>query len=387
MALFADHDFESQNKLLIHAIAHTLESSEALDIASTIVGFLRQQIRPRGTELESGLSKVIFVQFTCDNLYILTGSSSGSLKIWDFEQSVLSNKVRGVPELIVSLSHNGEWVSYNNTNTTLSILEIATCTEVMLLKGHEKKILCSTFSRSNEIVITGGYEKSIKLWELESGECLDTLEGHTGYITVLRCTENDRRLISASDDRSIKIWEFHSGQCLYTCGTHVGWISSFVITNDQRYVITGSIYVKDLTIKVFDIETGKSVCNLDEHGDSTKLLLCKGNTLVSAGEKNMIYVWDLEKQKLVNMLEIGTPKYKVTSFCLINKTLGCVGGTYGKLDFWNLSKAGKRLQKYKLTGGKDQISALDISHSGVLVACTNGTSNCRLWDLNNANLN
>jgi len=353
-------------------------------MARCIVGYLLQPIVPQGDErerqLESGLSKVIFCEFTCDNLYIITGSSSGSLKIWNFETCELVDKVRGSPDLICSLSHHGEYVSYNERDRILTVLEIATCSAVVQLKGHQGKILCSAWSRDNEFIITGGYDRIVKIWEFSTGECVNNLEGHFGYITVIKTTEKDEYLITASDDRSLRIWDFFNGECLHICGEHTGWISSIVISQDQRFVISGSIYVLDRSIKVWDILTGELVYDLSSHGDSTKLITTYDDVLISAGDKNMIYVWDLTQGKLKNMIEIGVTKAKITSFITVDNTLGVVGGMYGKLDLWNINK-GKRTKKYKNTGSKDVINALGISHNGWLVACTNGTSNCRLWNV------
>ena len=58
-----------------------------------------------------------------------------------------------------------------------------------------------------------------KVWNLDSGYCLSTLdwmtsEGHTG---VIRCLQADTwRIVSSSDDKTIKVWELESGQRLVT---------------------------------------------------------------------------------------------------------------------------------------------------------------------------
>eukprot|EP00492_Amphilonche_elongata_P003018 TRINITY_DN3314_c0_g1_i1.p1 TRINITY_DN3314_c0_g1~~TRINITY_DN3314_c0_g1_i1.p1 ORF type:complete len:128 (+),score=1.24 TRINITY_DN3314_c0_g1_i1:93-476(+) len=95
--------YRQENENIAKALQHSFDSetivkelgSEFLSrIIDCLVEFLRRLVHPQGNQLESGLSKVIFCQFTCDNLYVITGSSSGSLKIWDFQTTKLVDKVR-----------------------------------------------------------------------------------------------------------------------------------------------------------------------------------------------------------------------------------------------------------------------------------------------------
>merc|ERR550534_473016 len=254
--------YKQQNEQIDKAIYSSIntynlstDGTESLaQIIECIVEFLRCLVQPRGNELESGLSKVIFCQFTCDNLHVITGSSSGSLKVWDFQTTKLVDKVRGVADLSVCLSHHGEWVSYNAENDLLSVLEVATVKPVAKFRA-KGRIITSCFSRSNELVIIGGHDRTVQVYSMETQERVHSLKGHDGFITVLRCTENDRQLISASDDRTIRIWNLKTGECIHKCGEHKGWISPFAITEDQKKVVTGSIYVLDRAMKVFDIET------------------------------------------------------------------------------------------------------------------------------------
>jgi len=381
--------YDIQNAELCAAILqviHDKNNDPSSTIAAVIVDFMRALVKPQSDQLESGLSKIIFCEFTCDNLHFITGSSSGSLKIWNFETCELVDKVRGCADLSSTLSHHGEWVTYNETAQVLTVLEVATVKPVCQFRDTSGRIICNTFSRSNEYVLTGGHGRVVNVWSMETKKLVRTLSGHTGFITVLKCTHNDKELISAADDRTLRIWDLHTGRCKHVCGQHSGWISSIAITSDQRFVVSGSVYVMDRTVKVWNIETGECVHNLEDHGDSTKLICTYDNTVITAGEGNFIYVWDLEKGQLENMIQMAS-KTKITCYCSISDSKGVIGGYYGKLDLWSITKT-KRLKKNKLQDGmifgakdvnKVVITAVDVSHQGYVVACTNGTSNCRIW--------
>ena len=51
-----------------------------------------------------------------------------------------------------------------------------------------------------------GADKLIKLWEIPSGEFIQTLEGHTEGISDIAWSHDGEHLASASDDKTIRIW-------------------------------------------------------------------------------------------------------------------------------------------------------------------------------------
>ena len=54
---------------------------------------------------------------------------------------------------------------------------------------------------------SGSYDKTIRVWNFESGECLKVLKGHTGGVTSLCISPSNGYLCSGSDDKSIIVWK------------------------------------------------------------------------------------------------------------------------------------------------------------------------------------
>ena len=70
------------------------------------------------------------------------------------------------------------------------------------------------FTRQCEIVSGGGPDKSIRVWDGLSGECvLGPLEGHTEETTV-SFSSNSQHILSGSADKTIKVWDSSSGTCI-----------------------------------------------------------------------------------------------------------------------------------------------------------------------------
>ena len=73
------------------------------------------------------------------------------------------------------------------------------------LTGHTDWVFKLAISQE-DLLISGSYDKSIKVWNIQTGECLNTLNGHTNYVFSLTISQ-DGLLISGSGYKSINVWE------------------------------------------------------------------------------------------------------------------------------------------------------------------------------------
>jgi WD40 repeat protein/uncharacterized caspase-like protein len=75
-----------------------------------------------------------------------------------------------------------------------------------ILSGHLKYVLSTKISSNGKILISGGGDKSINIWNFETDKLAGRLVGHTSDVESLAFTPNNRFIISASEDKSVRIW-------------------------------------------------------------------------------------------------------------------------------------------------------------------------------------
>ena len=78
--------------------------------------------------------------------------------------------------------------------------------------------------------------------------CLQTLEGHSGYVESVAYSPDGTKIISGSTDKTIKIWNANTGECLQTLEGHLDIIWSVAFSPDGTKIISGS---DDTTIKIW----------------------------------------------------------------------------------------------------------------------------------------
>ena len=71
-----------------------------------------------------------------------------------------------------------------------------------------------SFSPNNQYVVSGSFDKTVRIWDVESGDCIKTLEGHTFGVNGVSFSPNNQYVVSGSNDKTVRIWEVESGDCI-----------------------------------------------------------------------------------------------------------------------------------------------------------------------------
>ena len=120
-------------------------------------------------------------------------------------------------------------------------------------QGHRGCVntLCFGAGTNSSLLLSGGDDCTIKIWNVATGVCVATLQGHGDKVRSLAVLEGGR-LASGSADETIKIWEIATGACVATLHGHGDWVTSLAVLTGGR-LASGS---DDRTIKIWDHALG-----------------------------------------------------------------------------------------------------------------------------------
>ena len=66
------------------------------------------------------------------------------------------------------------------------------------------------------------------------------MEGHTGFVWSVCLSGDGSRLFSGSVDKTIKVWDVSTGACVQTLEGHTHWVSSVCLSGDGSRLFSGS---------------------------------------------------------------------------------------------------------------------------------------------------
>jgi WD40 repeat protein len=75
-------------------------------------------------------------------------------------------------------------------------------------------------SPDGRFIVSGSEDRTVKVWELESGRLLRSLKEHADDVNAVAVSPDGRFIVSGSDDRTVKVWELESGRLLRSLEGH-----------------------------------------------------------------------------------------------------------------------------------------------------------------------
>lgn len=205
-------------------------------------------------------------------------------------------------------------------------------------------------------------------------------DGHLQPISSIKIEEKSNRLISASYDGDIKIWNLETGQCIQTLDKHLTKVNYILLTFNKIFSCSS-----DETIKIWSFDDNKrSECLHTLYNKSEVFTCCllPDNQLACGSTNGLINIWNLKKDKI---LMKSFKAHEITVKCLkLSKDSSKLisGSDDNKIKIWNLSDF-KCLNQ--LCDHTSSINTLEISSNGSLLTGSNDKT-LKVWNILNGQL-
>ncbi|KAI8590320.1 putative platelet-activating factor acetylhydrolase isoform 1B alpha subunit [Geranomyces variabilis] len=220
---------------------------------------------------DHSVSSVLFLPNTD---LLASASRDRTIKLWALETGYCVRTLAGHADWVrrAAASEDGKTLVTAAADHTLRIWDVAAGACKMELRGHEHVVECVAFLPETAApfvrdltgiqnatapsqaayVVSGSRDKTLRLWDATTGNCLHVFTGHDNWVRDVAPHALGRFIVSVSDDRSLRVWDLHqAGRCVKTLSdAHPHFVTTVALAGSQAPVLaTGGV---DGAVRVWD---------------------------------------------------------------------------------------------------------------------------------------
>lgn len=288
-----------------------------------------------------------------------------------------AGKVLSDPRMAMALRGDLPAVSLRPTTANRRAPEKSNLVRIVRLQMTTPRDLTCAFSPDCRVAATGVVGRTVRLWDLQTGECLNQLAGHRERVWGLAWSRDARHILSGAWDKTARLWDARSGECLQVLEGHSGFVRALGFSEDGRHAITAGGDRHDRSVRVWDLETGKCLMILTGHTDGAycALLTADGRRAVSGSRDGTVRVWDPETGACVRTIAAHAHHVQHLAWST-NQTQVLSCSMHVRL--WDLA-TGHCVREF--AGHTDTVRTVEWSPDGRLMVFASHDRTVRVWEV------
>ena len=215
--------------------------------------------------------------------------------------------LHGHTQSVRAVTGSGNVLVSGSYDSTVRVWDLKTGESVHLLRGHMDKVYSVGYSPELELAASGSMDTFVRVWSTKTGECLYQLEGHSSLVGLLEISPN--YIVSAAADNTLRLWSPSTGRFITALYGHTAAITCFHHDTRLNRIVSGS----EGTIKLWELcsderlnkRHGTALATSEVGGVSTKTTYGTYKRDLVTGIQN---VWKIEidERRLVCAFQRGT---------------------------------------------------------------------------------
>ncbi|KAG0015949.1 hypothetical protein BGZ80_009533 [Entomortierella chlamydospora] len=271
----------------------------------------------------------------------------------------------------------GDQIASGSSDKTVRLWNVGTGECVLTLQGHSGYVYSVAYSPKGDRVASGSEDSTVRLWDVDTGKCIHTLQDHDGMVFSVAYSPKGDLIASGSDDSTVRLWDVDTGKCVHTLQDSDGAANGVVYSPKGDRIAYGSW---DKTVRLWDVKTRECVRTLQGHSSCVASIAYspKGDRIASGSKDSTVRLWDVNTGECIHTLKGHSNEvFKVAYSPKADRIAS--GSEDWTVRLWDVD-TGECV--HTLRGHSDRVCDVVYSPKGDHIVSGSCDKTSRLWDIN-----
>jgi mono/diheme cytochrome c family protein len=194
----------------------------------------------------------------------------------------------------VAFALDGGSAASAGEDKTIRLWDLASGEEKQRFEGHTEEVPSIAFAPDGLHLLSGGRDRSVRWWDVRTGKEVRRFVGHTDSVHSVAISPDGHLALSGGADRTLRLWDIGNGKERRSFIGHAGTVTCVTFSPDGRLALSGS---HDRTLRLWEVATGRECGCWTGHTAAVYAVAFSpdGRLAVSGGGDRVVRLWDVKK--------------------------------------------------------------------------------------------
>ncbi|KAF2145642.1 uncharacterized protein K452DRAFT_349126 [Aplosporella prunicola CBS 121167] len=280
----------------------------------------------------------------------------------------------------LAVEPGNQWFASGAGDRTIKIWDLASGNLKLTLTGHISTVRGLAVSPRHPYLFSCGEDKKVKCWDLETNKVIRDYHGHLSGVYTLSLHPTLDVLVTGGRDGVARVWDMRTRSNIHVLSGHKGTVCDVQCQEADPQVISASL---DSTVRMWDLAAGKTMGVLTHHKKGVRALTTHPTEFTFAsGSSGSIKQWKCPEGAFMQNFDGHNAIINTLSVNEDNVLFS--GGDNGSVSFWDW-KTGHRFQSLDSIAQPGSLDAeagimsSTFDRTGLRLICGEADKTIKVW--------